>query len=67
MIIIDSFMMAVFSHWSLENHKNCLFRSKVKPTQKDKTYLNKDFYDLWIVLDKEDCYVITADCECKGG
>ena len=52
---------------SLENHKNCLFRSKVKPTQKDKTYLNKDFYDLWIVLDKEDGYVITAHCECKGG
>lgn len=51
----------------LGDHRNCLFRAKVKPTQKDKTFLNKDFYELWIVLDKEDGYVITAHCECKGG
>ena len=51
----------------LGDHRNCLFRTKVKPTQKDKTFLNKDFYELWIVLDKEDGYVITAHCECKGG
>ena len=52
---------------SLGDHENCLFRAKVKPTQRDKTFLNKPFYDLWIVLNKEDGYVLTAHCECKGG
>lgn len=45
----------------------CLFKASVKPTQRDKTYLQKDTYDLWFALDKEDGYVISGHCECIGG
>lgn len=50
-----------------DNSAVCVFRAKVKPTQRDKTYLNKTFYDLWFVLDKEDGFVATGHCECIGG
>lgn len=50
-----------------DNSAVCVFLAKVKPTQRDKTYLNKTFYDLWIVLDKEDGFVVTGHCECIGG
>lgn len=50
-----------------DNSDVCVFRAKVKPTQRDKTYLNKTFYDLWIVLDKEDGFVVTGHCECIEG
>lgn len=50
-----------------DNSAVCVFRAKVKPTQRDKTYLNKTFYDLWFVLDKEDGFVVTGHCECIGG
>ena len=45
----------------------CLFKAQVKPTQRDKTYLNKDNYSLWFALDKEGGDVITGHCECFGG
>jgi len=45
----------------------CLFKAKVKPTQRDKTYINKENYALWFALDKEDGYIITGHCECIGG
>jgi hypothetical protein len=47
--------------------KSCIFKASVKPTQRDKTYLNKEFYSLWFALDKEDGDVITGHCECLGG
>ncbi|ESP03284.1 hypothetical protein LOTGIDRAFT_171630 [Lottia gigantea] len=50
-----------------DTSKTCLFKAKVKPTQRDKTYLQKEFYDLWFAVEKEDGFVITGYCECKGG
>lgn len=50
-----------------DNDKVCLFKAQVKPTQRDKTYLNKDYYSLWFSLDKEDGDVIIGHCECLGG
>ena len=49
------------------NNKVCLFKAQVKPTQRDKTYLDKHYYSLWFSLDKEDGDVITGHCECLGG
>ncbi|KAJ8306107.1 hypothetical protein KUTeg_016652 [Tegillarca granosa] len=45
----------------------CLFHAKVKPTQRESTYLKKEFYDSWFALDKSVGYGITGHCECKGG
>lgn len=45
----------------------CVFKAEVKPTQRDKTYMNKDVYSLWFVMDKDDGCVITGHCECIGG
>ncbi|KAJ8304736.1 hypothetical protein KUTeg_018319 [Tegillarca granosa] len=55
-----------FNHLSKDDNA-CLFHAKVKPTQRDSTYLKKECYDLWFALDKSDGYVITGHCECKGG
>lgn len=41
--------------------------SHVKPTQKDLTYLKKNFYTLWILVKKQDGIIKLAYCECKGG
>jgi len=32
----------------------CIFRKKVCPTQKDKTYLKKPTYDVWLIIDNPD-------------
>ncbi|XP_076083877.1 uncharacterized protein LOC143054940 [Mytilus galloprovincialis] len=45
----------------------CVFKAKVKPTQKDKTYLNKATYDVWVIMDKKNGEVKTAYCTCIGG
>lgn len=44
-----------------------LFKANVKPTQRDKTYRNKTFYELWFAIDKQDGSVVTGHCECIGG
>lgn len=45
----------------------CVFKSAIKPTQKDKTYLNKPFYDAWVIVDKQTSEVKMAYCTCIGG
>ena len=45
----------------------CVFKCKVKPTQKDKTYLNKQVYDLWVILNSNSGEVELAYCQCPGG
>ena len=45
----------------------CVFLAQVKPTQKDKTYLNKQTYLAWIVMKKCNGQVEVAYCECPGG
>ncbi|XP_056005447.1 uncharacterized protein LOC125652255 [Ostrea edulis] len=45
----------------------CLFRAKVKPTQRDKTYLNESYYKLWICIGKQHGNVRSAYCTCIGG
>ena len=32
-----------------EDHQYCIIKSKVKPTQREKTYLKKMFYEVWIM------------------
>lgn len=44
-----------------------MFKDKVKPTQRDRTYLNKSIYNLWFAVDKEDGEVITGHFKCIGG
>ena len=48
-------------------HDVIIFRAKVKPTQKDKTYLNKTTYDLWVVMGKKNADIKMAYCTCIGG
>ena len=43
-----------------------IIKSCVKPTQKDKTYLNKTAYDVWVVMGKAGD-VKCAYCTCIGG
>lgn len=43
------------------------FRAEVKPTQKEKTYLNTSTYNLWIIVDKNLGEVKAAYFECIGG
>lgn len=45
----------------------CLFRAKVKPTQKDKTYCCTKFYQLWFAIKKSTGEVTSAYCTCIGG
>lgn len=45
----------------------CVFRAQVKPTQKDKTYLNKATYSSWLIMTKELSEISIAYCECPGG
>ena len=45
----------------------CIFRSKVKPTQKAKTYLKTEVYKVWFLLDKLTGEVRLAYCQCQGG
>ena len=52
---------------SLPGYANCLFKSAVKPTQLDTTFLKRECYDLWIVMNKLFGNIVTAHCECKGG
>jgi len=42
----------------------CIFRTKVCPMQKDKTYLKKPTYDVWFIIDNPDGEVKLAYCEC---
>lgn len=44
-----------------------MFRAKVKPTQKDKTYCCKKFYQLWFTIKKSTGDVTSAYCTCIGG
>ncbi|XP_062580916.1 uncharacterized protein LOC134242809 [Saccostrea cucullata] len=50
----------------LEDGDNYLIKSCVKPTQKDRTYLNKTAYDVWVVMCKSGS-VNCAYCTCIGG
>lgn len=43
-----------------------IFLAAVKPTQKDKTYLNTSTYDAWIIMDNAGD-VKAAYCTCIGG
>lgn len=45
----------------------CLFRAKVKPTQKDKTYCCTKFYQLWFAIKKSTGEGTSAYCTCIGG
>lgn len=45
----------------------CLFRAKVKSTQKDKTYCCTKFYQLWFAIKKSTGEVTSAYCTCIGG
>ena len=45
----------------------CLFKAEVKPTQRDKSYLNKNFYDLWFVLDKREGSVTVVTVNASEG
>jgi len=44
-----------------------VFWALVKPTQKDLTYLRKDGYKLWIVIESSTGSVSAAYCQCIGG
>ncbi|XP_067686978.1 uncharacterized protein [Haliotis asinina] len=44
-----------------------IFKASVKPTQRDKTYLKSEFYNLWIAVDKMNVDIKTAYCQCPGG
>ena len=52
---------------SLGDNQYGLFRAKVKPTQREKTYLNKTHYDLWLSIGKKNGDVRSAYCTCIGG
>lgn len=60
-------------HVELLEYKNltdkslCIFRSRVRPTQKAKTFLKKDLYDVWFLIDAKHGEVKLAYCECPGG
>lgn len=45
----------------------CVFRAKVKPTQRDKTYMNTKYYHLWFSIKKSTGEVMSAYCNCIGG
>jgi hypothetical protein len=45
----------------------CFFRAKVKPTQRDKTYLNESCYRLWLCVGKQHGNVKSAYCTCIWG
>ncbi|XP_046583940.1 uncharacterized protein LOC124291076 [Haliotis rubra] len=45
----------------------CAFKSKVKPTQKDSSYLGKPTYDMWFLMEKSTAGIKLAFCECPGG
>ena len=42
------------------------FIAKVLTTQREKTYLKKTFYNLWIIMGKDLGEVRAAYCECIG-
>ena len=44
----------------------CFFRTKVKPTQRDKTYLSENFYKSWLCIGKKHADVRSAYCTCVG-
>lgn len=50
----------------LGDHDSYIIKSSVKPTQKDKTYLNKAAYDVWVLMSKTG-NVKCAYCTCIGG
>lgn len=45
----------------------CAYKAEVQPAQRDKTFLKKPFYSLWILMDKDAAEVRAAHCECLGG
>ncbi|XP_046570810.1 uncharacterized protein LOC124279052, partial [Haliotis rubra] len=45
----------------------CLFSAKVKPTRRDRTYLNQSCYQLFVVMDKVEGEVKMVYCQCIGG
>jgi hypothetical protein len=49
------------------NAEICLFRAKVKPTQRETTYMSTKFYQLWFAIRKATGEVTSAYCTCIGG
>ena len=48
------------------NGKFCCYFARVRPTQRQKTYLLTDSYKLWILADS-DGDILLAFCQCPGG
>lgn len=63
-LFYDGYVESVEYNHIADNSVVCVFRANVKPSQRDKTYLNKTFYDVQFVLGKEDGFVVTGHCEC---
>lgn len=49
-----------------DNEKFCCYESRVKPTQRQKTYILTDSYKLWIIADL-DGDIHLAYCQCPAG
>ncbi|KAK7093524.1 hypothetical protein V1264_007259 [Littorina saxatilis] len=48
------------------NERFCCYQSRVKPTQRQKTYILTDAYKLWIIADR-DGDIHLAYCQCPAG
>lgn len=44
----------------------CCYFARVRPTERQKTYLQTDSYKLWVIAD-EDGDIVLAFCQCPGG
>ena len=44
----------------------CCYFARVRPTQRQKTYLQTDSYKQWVIAD-EDGDIVLAFCQCPGG
>lgn len=45
----------------------CAYSAEVLPAQRDRTYLKKKTYTVWVLVDPEAVEVRAAHCECIGG
>ena len=44
-----------------------VFKTQVKPTQRDKTFYSKSYYDAWFIICNATGEVLAAYCVCPGG
>lgn len=51
----------------VRNGQTFVFKTRVKPTQRDKTFDQKKYYESWCIISNATGEVFAAYCECPGG